>query len=101
MKKLFLLLLIAISFHGFAQKIKLVEGSASVLSGKSNINFEFSYDGIRVGKFADEKDYIAKKKAEYDKKEPGKGDAWEKTWTGDRKARFEPRFIESFADGCF
>ena len=99
MKKLFLLLFIALSFHVFAQKIKMTEGGTSALKGQSSINFEFTYDGIRVGKYADEKDYIEKKKAEYNKKEPGKGDEWERTWHTDRKARFEPRFIESFADG--
>jgi hypothetical protein len=101
MKKIFLLLLIAISFHGFAQKIRLTDGSVDVLKGKSALNFDFSYDGVRVGKFADENDYISKKKTEYDKKEPGKGDEWAKSWVGDRKGRYEPRFIESFGDGGF
>lgn len=97
MKKIFLLLFIAaISLPGFAQRIKLVEGSASALSGQSSINFEFTYDGVRVGKFSNEKDYIEDKKANYNKKEPGKGDQWEKDWFKDRQARYEPRFIESF-----
>ncbi len=97
MKKLLLLFFVAISFHGFAQKIRLVEGSDRALKGQNSINFEFAYDGIRVGKYANEKDYIATKKADYNEKEPGKGDKWEKDWFNDRKGRFEPRFIESFA----
>ena len=96
MKKLFLLFFIATSLHGIAQKIKLVEGSASVLKGQNSINLEFTYDGVRVGKYANEKDYIEKKKADYNAKEPGKGDQWEKDWFNDRKGRFEPRFTESF-----
>ena len=96
MKKLLLLFFIAISFHGFAQKIKLTEGNLSALKGQKSINLELTYNGVRVGKYADEKEYIEKKKAEYNKKEQGKGDQWEKDWYADRKGRFEPRFVESF-----
>ena len=96
MKKLLLLFFIAISFHGLAQKIKLTEGNLSALKGQKSINLELTYDGVRVGKYADEKEYIEKKKAEYNKKEPGKGDQWEKDWNADRKGRFEPRFTEQF-----
>jgi hypothetical protein len=96
MKKLLLLFFIAISFHGFAQKIKLVEGNLSALKGQKSINLELTYEGVRVGKYANEKEYIEKKKGEYNKKEPGKGDAWEKSWFSDRTGRFEPRFVESF-----
>jgi len=96
MKKLLLLFFIAISFHGFTQKIKLAEGNVSALKGQKTINLEFTYDGVRVGKYANEKEYIDKKKADYNGKEPGKGDKWEKDWFNDRKGRFEPRFIESF-----
>ena len=96
MKKLLLLFFIAISFHGLAQKIKLVEGNLSALKGQKSINLELTYEGVRVGKYADEKEYIEKKKGEYNKKEPGKGDQWEKDWHADRKGRFEPRYVESF-----
>jgi hypothetical protein len=96
MKKPLLLFFIAFSFHSFAQKIKLTEGNLSALKGQKSINFEFTYDGIRVGKYANEKEYIEKRKTDYNAKEPGKGDKWEKDWVGDRKGRFEPRFVESF-----
>ncbi|MCU0371605.1 MAG: hypothetical protein MUC31_09345 [Bacteroidales bacterium] len=33
---------------------------------------------------------------EYNEKEPGKGDTWQEAWTGDRVARFQPRFEEAF-----
>jgi len=96
MKKLLFLFFIAISFHCLSQKIKLVEGNLSALKGQNSINLEFSYDGVRVGKYANEKEYIEKKKADYNAKEPGKGNQWEKDWFSDRKGRFEPRFTESF-----
>jgi hypothetical protein len=99
MKRLLFLIFIAMSFSGLAQKIKLTEGNAVVLKGQKSINLEFSYDGVRVGKYANEKDYIEKKKTDYNAKEPGKGDLWEKDWFNDRKGRYEPRFTESFVLG--
>ena len=96
MKKLLILCFVSISSFVFAQKIKLVEGDLAALNGQNSIDIELTYDGVRVGKFEHEKDYIEKKKADYNAKEPGKGDQWEKDWYNDRQARFEPRFIESF-----
>jgi hypothetical protein len=49
-----------------------------------------------VGKFATEDEYLAKKKEDYNKKEPGRGETWERSWKADRKNRFEPRFKELF-----
>ena len=90
---------LAISFfylNAEAQKIKTTEGDPSVLKNESNINIEFTYDSISVGKFADEKEYIKKKTDEYNAKEPGRGDKWAQSWINDRQARYEPKFIELF-----
>ena len=97
MKRIILLLAVAIATNGLAQKIKVTEGSLGVLKGQTSINTEFTYDHMSVGKFADEADYIAKKKEEYNSKEAGRGDKWEADWVGDRKERFEPQFRELFA----
>jgi hypothetical protein len=51
---------------------------------------------MSVGKFEHESDYIEKKKAEYNSKEPGRGDSWAKSWISDRKMVFEPKFIDLF-----
>ena len=96
MKRLLLVPILLISIYGFSQKIRLVEGNSDVLKGQTAINFEFVYDGVKVGKYATEQEYIDRKKADYNEKEKGKGDEWEKNWFADRKARFEPRFVESF-----
>lgn len=85
------------SFNTTAQKVSLVDGSVAPLKGEKKVNIQFVYDGMGVGSFADEKDYVAKKKKEYNEKEPGRGDNWEKSWIGDRKNRFEPQFIELFS----
>jgi hypothetical protein len=76
-------------------KVKIKSGDPSAVKGKT-MKVEFIYDGMSVGKFDKEEDYIAKKKAEYNEKEPGKGDKWALAWKGDRAKRFEPSFIEKF-----
>jgi hypothetical protein len=92
---LFTLVLFATS-TSFAQRIKTTEGDLAALKDETTINIEFTYDNMSVGKYDNEKDYIDKKKAEYNAKEPGRGDTWEKTWISDRKRDFEPKFIELF-----
>lgn len=81
-----------------AQKVKLIEGDLAALKGQTEINTTFDYEHVSVGKFADEADYIEKKKAEYNKKEPGRGDTWEKSWKADRAERFEPQFNTLFEE---
>ncbi len=98
MKKILFLVLLALSFSGFAQKIKLVSGSLAPLKGEKVLNTEFTYENMKVGKYDKEEDYIAKKKAEYNEKEPGRGDTWSKAWVDDRKERFEPQFRELFVN---
>src|SRR5688572_950528 len=90
--------LVLFSINTNAQKIKTVDGDLSPLKDETSINIEFVYAGMSVGKFDDEKEYIAKKTEEYNKKEPGKGDSWAKSWVDDRASRFEPKFIELFEE---
>jgi hypothetical protein len=78
-----------------AQKISLSEGDLSPLAGQKELNLEFEYSNMRVGKMSEE-DYVNKKKDEYNKKEAGRGDTWAKAWVDDRQTRFEPKFIMSF-----
>ena len=89
--------LIFFSLHVVAQKIKTREGDPAVLKNESNINIEFTYENISVGKFANEQDYIKKKTDEYNAKDPGRGDIWAKNWINDREARYEPKFNDLFA----
>ncbi|MCW3093604.1 MAG: hypothetical protein JWP81_4673 [Ferruginibacter sp.] len=79
-----------------AQKLKVTEGDLSSVKNETSINFDFTYDNMAVGKFDTEKEYLEKKTEEYNKKEPGRGDNWAKSWVSDRQARFEPKFIELF-----
>lgn len=77
-----------------AQKFKVVSGSFEFMKEITMLNLEFDYSDMSVGKFKEEADYLEKKKKEYDEKEPGRGDRWEKDWIDDREERFEPRFAE-------
>jgi len=78
----------------YAQKIKVKDGDLGFLKGQSEILLEYDYSDMAVGKFDKEEDYIAKKVAEYNEKEPGKGDSWAENWVADREGRFHPKFEE-------
>jgi hypothetical protein len=97
MKKALLILLVGLTSAAYAQKIKLVEGDLSVLKDQKGVKTIFSYDDMSVGKVPKEADYVSKKKEEYNAKEAGTGDKWEKAWVDDRKERFEPQFRELFS----
>lgn len=96
--KLLRLLIAGVLVFGFtvtkAQKINIVEGDLGFLKGESVVNLEYDYSDMSVGKFEHEADYIAKKKAEYNEKEAGRGDKWEESWIEDRSTRFQPMFEE-------
>jgi hypothetical protein len=95
MKKVLLILMSVISLSGFAQKVKLATGSLKDLKGEKTMKTEFIYDGMVISRDnIPEADYIARKKKDYNAKEIGRGDTWEKQWYADRTERFEPKFNE-------
>jgi hypothetical protein len=79
---------------GRAGIIALQSGSLDFLRGETQLNVEYSYDRMRVGDFAREQDYVDRKVAEFNQKEPGRGDRWRKTWVDDRAQRYQPKFEE-------
>ncbi|MES2774214.1 MAG: hypothetical protein V4722_08520 [Bacteroidota bacterium] len=91
-----ILALTAFSLQANAQRLKVTEGDLAFLKNETMVNVEFTYDNMSVGKFDKEQDYLDKKKAEYNAKEPGRGDTWVKDWISDRKREFEPMFIDLF-----
>lgn len=93
-----LFLLLCITTSGFSQKIKTTKGDPAPLKDQASINIEFSYEGLSVGKFKNEVDYIAKKTEEYNKKEAGKGDKWAESWQNDKSRAYEPQFLEQFLE---
>lgn len=96
-RQLTLLLVAGLAFGASAQKMKMVSGNFNALKGEKTVDLQFTYDNMRVGKYA-EADYLEKKKTEYNGKEPGKGDKFVKSWNDDRRFRFEPKFEELFND---
>lgn len=94
LKLLLTSLIMTVALFTFAgAKVTLVNGSVAPIKGKTVV-VQFVYDGTSVGDFRNENDYIAKKKAEYNEKEPGRGDKWAEAWKADRAKRFEPKFFE-------
>ena len=101
MKKILALttaLLFLFSVNLKAQKIKVTEGSIDAVKSETSLNFEFTYDDMKVGKYDKESEYVARKTEDYNKKEDGKGDTWAKAWVEDRKYRFEPKFTDLFTE---
>jgi hypothetical protein len=80
----------------FAQKFKIKEGNPEAMVGVGKMNLLFDYSQMSVGKFKTEAEYVEKKKDDYNKKENGKGDKWEKDWIADRTERYAPQFTELF-----
>lgn len=97
MKTSLFICLLVITSPIMAQKVKLVDGNLKPLQGEKTIKTTFTYNDMVVGKELTEEDYIKRKKEDYDKKEPGRGEKWEKAWYDDRTERFEPQFNELFA----
>lgn len=88
------LLFVGAPFASFAAMVKLESGSLDALKQETAVNVVYSYEGMQVGKFVNEKDYLDKKAAEYNQKEAGRGDTWRKAWVDDRASRFQPKFEE-------
>lgn len=90
------LLVIAISYglYSCGGSVKLVRGDLGFLDGVKTLKVEYNYDGMGVGSYANEADYVNEKVEKYNEKEEGKGDDWKKRWVGDRKNRYQPKFEE-------
>lgn len=89
---------LAITASGaLAQRIKMREGKLDALKGVKSFNMQYDYNGMTcTTKNIPEEEFIADKKAEYNKKEAGKGDKWAESWVADRENRFHPHFKEMF-----
>ena len=99
MKKILGILVIQALISGLclnAQKIKFEKGSLDFLKGQKSLLVTFDYSNMGVGKFEKEEDYIAKKTADYNNSEAGKGDKWAEAWKNDRATRYEPKFETLF-----
>ncbi len=81
-----------------AQKLNVFKGKLSVLKGEKELNIQYDYSDMTVGKYS-EKKYVDKKIKEKNKDEAGEGDVWHEKWIADRSERFEPKFEELINKG--
>lgn len=81
-----------------AQKVKTSSGNPDILKSETSVNVEFVYDGMSVGKYKTEQEYVAAKTSEYNSKEAGKGDSWAQSWQTSKANRYQPKFIELFTE---
>jgi len=97
MKKLLLLIVTAFCIMGVtnAQKIKVVSGDLKFLKDVSEMSVVFEYpENFKYGKTT-EKEYVAKKVSEKEKKKAGSGEEWKTKFYADRE-RYNEKFIYSF-----
>jgi hypothetical protein len=76
---------------GFSQSVVVVSGDPAILKGETRIGLLYNYDGMTIGKLAEE-EYVTKKTNEYNQKKPGSGDSWSEKWKSDRETRYQPKF---------
>ena len=62
------LLLALITMSTTAQRIRLIEGNLSALKNEKDLNTEFTYENMKVGKYDKEEDYVAKRRKNIIKK---------------------------------
>ncbi len=92
-------MIVAMAFGANAQKMKLKSGSFKAMAGQSEINVVYKYDDMMVGtgkRAMNESDYVEKKVTEFNEKEAGRGDRWQKSWIADRESRFQGKFEALF-----
>ncbi|MDD4604028.1 MAG: hypothetical protein PHF97_09510 [Bacteroidales bacterium] len=98
MKKTGIIILLSVfmffTLENFAQKIK--SGDVKMLKGQTSLNLQYDYSKMAVGKYKNEKDYVADHTATMNKQKPGSGDQWAESWVTDRAARFQPMFEKNF-----
>lgn len=87
---------IAILATSCSVPIKTVQGNYAFLKNEDQLNVEFDYSDMTVGKNLTEEEYIDERVEERNKKERGSGDEWKEGWFGARDKRYEPKFMDQF-----
>lgn len=76
----------------YAQQIRLVSGNLDFLDGQSKLMLQYDYEGMAVGKYENESDYIEEIVKNNNEDKPGSGEEWKEGWYSDRDERFHPAF---------
>jgi hypothetical protein len=77
--------------YSFAQ-CKLTSGDITILKGQAEVNLQFDYSKMAVGKFKSDEAYVDNKKAEMNKHKAGSGDEWAEKWKNDKTEKYQPAF---------
>ncbi|PIF44135.1 hypothetical protein CLU96_1065 [Chryseobacterium sp. 52] len=97
MKKIFFLMLIAMSTVAMAQKFKIKSGDAKFLKGTETVNVVFDYTDMKLLKENyTEAEYIPRRIEELNKKTEGSGAIWIKQWERSKEELWNPKFITIF-----
>lgn len=72
----------------------LISGNLDFLLGAKQINAEFTYDEMAVGKYKLESQFIEAKVTELNSQKPGKGDKWLAKWNDEKTRLNEPNFLK-------
>ncbi|KMQ66879.1 hypothetical protein ACM46_05105 [Chryseobacterium angstadtii] len=97
MKKLFFLVLIAVSTLAMAQKFKIKSGDTKFLKGTETVNVVFDYANMKLLKENyTEAEYIPRRIEELNKKTEGSGEIWKKQWERSKEELWNPKFITIF-----
>lgn len=95
-KMTLMMLFVGLTSMVFSQKIIKAEGDLTFLKSQKNLNLEYDYSEMGVGKFKTEEEYVNTKVKEYNADEPGRGDKWKESWEGSRDRVYHPKFEELF-----
>lgn len=68
-----------------------IYGDLNWLKNENNFLLKYDYTDISIGGM-DEENYISKRIAEHEEKDPGSGATWRMRWFADRESVFEPNF---------
>lgn len=90
-----MMILVFVSSVAIGQKLKQT-GDLTFLQGQSEVNVEFVYDDLVVGKKdrKPEQEYKEEMMAKREEAEMGAGEKWLDSWKADREKHYRPAFLE-------
>lgn len=103
MKNLKVIMILYVSFGflsmGYAQKIKTKSGDLSSLKDQTSINVEYDYEGMGVGKFKTQEEYLEDGAKKREEKEAGTGQKFKDSWYNAQKVKYPEKFEELMNKG--
>jgi hypothetical protein len=94
MKKCIAILIVSLfcAFEASAQRVEPDSGSLEFFKDVKNIQVEFIYEGMGVGKYKTEQEFIDHKTSDCSEK---KGQKWLASWNLEKTKMYQPAFMKS------